>query len=211
MSNAMIWGASGGIGRALTELLVDEGWRVVAASRHPDDLAGVTEHRVEVDVADPFAVQRAMREATMDIDDLALNIYSAGDITSAKVEQMAPDAWRRILDANLNGAFHVAHNVLPYMAEGGHMVFLGAVSERLRLPGLGAYAAAKSGLEAFGDALRKEARKQRVTVVRPGAVRTGLWDKVPMDVPDDAAPPQKVVERILGAYREEHSGTLDLT
>lgn len=36
MSTALIWGASGGIGRATVEALVDDGWTVVAISRHPD-------------------------------------------------------------------------------------------------------------------------------------------------------------------------------
>ena len=61
------------------------------------------------------------------------------------------------MTANLSGAYLATHHSLPLLAEDAHLVFLGAVSERLRLPGLSAYAAAKAGLEAFGEALGKEA------------------------------------------------------
>ena len=44
MSNALIWGASGGIGRAIVQALAQQGWTVGAVSRHPDDLG--RHHRV---------------------------------------------------------------------------------------------------------------------------------------------------------------------
>ena len=69
-------------------------------------------------------------------------------------------------------AFLATHFSMPLLAQNAHLVYLGAVSERLRLPGLSAYAAAKAGLEAYAEALKKEERKRRITVVRPGAVAT---------------------------------------
>ncbi len=92
-----------------------------------------------------------------------------------------------------------------------NLFFLGAVSERMRLPGLSAYAAAKAGLEAFAEAYRKEARKQKVSVVRPSAVATSLWQKVPFSMPKDAKSPEKVAQRIMDAYAQGHRGALDLT
>ncbi len=206
----MIWGASGGIGRALAVRLMAEGWTVVGVSRHPDDLDGVVTHAIEGDTADPHAVQRAVMAAAMEIEAVDLWVYAAGDILSAGVEEMGIDGWRRILDANLTGAYLTAHHSLPLLAEDAHMVFLGAVSERLHLPGLSAYAAAKAGLEAFADTLRKEQRRRRVTVVRPGAVLTPLWDKVPMTAPKDSMTPEAVAAKVLEAYHGGHKGVLDL-
>ena len=79
-----------------------------------------------------------------------------------------------------------------------------------RLPGLSAYAAAKAGLEAFAESLSKEQRKKRITVVRPGAVATPLWEKVPLRMPVDVAPPGKIARKILEAYESGHKGQLDL-
>ena len=94
--------------------------------------------------------------------------------------------------------------------ETGLILFIGAISERLRLPGLSAYAASKVGLEAFAETLGKEERKKRITVIRPGAVATPFWDKVPLRLPKDAAPADKVAERIYEAYLAEHKWQLDL-
>jgi len=49
-----------------------------------------------------------------------------------------------------------------------------------------------------------------VTVVRPGAVKTTFWDKVPMKIPPDAASPEKVALKIIAAYQAGHQGNLDL-
>jgi NAD(P)-dependent dehydrogenase (short-subunit alcohol dehydrogenase family) len=97
------------------------------------------------------------------------------------------------------------------MNEDGHVFILGAVSERLRLPGLTAYAAAKAGLEAMVVSLSKEERRKKITLVRPGAVATPLWDKVPFNQPEHSYSPEQVADRIWQAYLDEHQGNLDLT
>lgn len=96
------------------------------------------------------------------------------------------------------------------MTADAHIVFLGAVSERLRLPGLAAYASAKAGLEAFAEVLRKEQRRRRVTLVRPKAVDTPLWEKVPFSVPHGAMSPERLVESVVQANQDGHSGVLNL-
>jgi len=210
MKTAMVWGASGGIGTALVKHLVDSGWEVLSVARDAGAVTALTSYAVEADVADAEDVRQAVEQARGMVGDVSLWIYAVGDNLSAKIDEMSVEDWRRILDANLNGAFAAAHYSLPLLAADAHMVFLGAVSERLRLPGLSAYAASKAGLEAFGDVLRKEQRGRRVTVVRPKAVETGLWDKVPFSVPRGALKPEDVAERVLLAYEEGHEGALTL-
>jgi 3-oxoacyl-[acyl-carrier protein] reductase len=211
MKTAMIWGASGGIGQALTAQLLTEDWQVVAIGRNGEGLNGKATLTVQADVTKAYSVQDAVVSASYEVEEVDLWVYAAGDITSSPVEDMAPERWQEILGANLTGAYLTTHFSLPLLAEDAYLVYLGAVSERLRLPGLSAYAAAKSGLEAFTEALRKEERKRRVMVVRPGAVATPFWDKVPLRLPKDAATPEKVANRILSAYLEGYTGTLDLT
>jgi len=210
MPTAFIWGASGGIGRALVQRLVTDGWTVGAASRHPGDLAGLTEHHFEADVTDPFAVGQAVLAAAQELPPIELWVYAAGDILASPVAETTPAAWERILGANLTGAYLTAQQSLPLLAERAHLFLLGAYSERLQVPGLSAYAAAKAGLEAFAATLAKEQRKQRVTVVRPGAVDTPLWEKVPLRLPRTAMTPAELAQRILDAYHAGTTGTLDL-
>ena len=208
---AVVWGAAGGIGRALVEKLADQGWRVMAIARHGLETERDGVQAIDADVSDVGQVEAAVYAVAMDVDAIDLWIYAVGDIASAKVADMEPAAWDRILAANLTGAFVATHASLPLLAADGHLVYVGAVSERLRLPGLSAYAAAKAGLEAFAEALGKEDRKRRVTVVRPSAVDTRLWDKTPMRLPAHAASPEKVAGRILEAHESGFKGVLNLT
>jgi len=210
MKTAMVWGASGGIGTALVKHLVDAGWKVLSAAREPQSVTYLTSEVVEADVEDPESVQQAVHRAADLVDRVDLWIYAVGDIASIKIEEMAIEDWQRLITVNLSGAYLAAHHSLQLLAPDAHMIFLGAVSERLRLPGLAAYAAAKAGLEAFADVLRKEQRRRRVTVVRPKAVDTELWERVPFKQPPGAMKPGDLAERILQAYEEEHSGVLNL-
>jgi NAD(P)-dependent dehydrogenase (short-subunit alcohol dehydrogenase family) len=210
VKKAMVWGAGGGIGTALVRRLVDDGWTVVGVVRDRSAVTYLPSHLVEADVADALAVKRAMEKVAAAAGGVDMWIYAIGDIASTKVEAMSLDDWRRIVDANLTGAYVAAHHSLGLLAEDAHMVFIGAVSERLRLPGLSAYAAAKAGIEAFAEVVRKEQRRRRVSIVRPKAVQTSIWDKVPFSVPKGALEPEDVADRILTAYEEKHSGTLNL-
>jgi len=207
---ALIWGAAGDIGRALADKLKADGWQIIAVSRRGDDLGGVADLALAADVADPFAVQRAVLAAGQEAGEAGLFVYAAGDIAAEPAARMAPETFRRILDANLTGAYYAYHYSQPLLAADAVLVFVGAVSERMRLPGLSAYAAAKAGLEAFAEALRKEERKRRVLVVRPGAVRTKFWQKVPFRMPGNALAPEQVAEKIVAAINNRHEGPLDL-
>ena len=211
MKTAMVWGANGGIGSAVLKKLKEEGWRTIAVSRDSSRINGGADISVEADVASAWDVENAVMQAAMEVDDVELWLYAVGDITSEPVEQLGATDWDRILHANLSGAYAAAHHSLPLLSEDAHMVFLGAVSERLRLPGLSAYAAAKAGLEAFVEAFAKEQRRKRITLVRPGAVETPLWDKVPLRLPANAPKPEKVAARIFEAHVNGHKGQLDLT
>ncbi|MGD8904813.1 MAG: SDR family NAD(P)-dependent oxidoreductase [Anaerolineae bacterium] len=210
VQNAMVWGAGGGIGQALVSILSQEGWRVIALGRGVADLSNLASDVIEVNVADEGAVQRAVEAAKKELDQVDLWVYSVGDIAASKVADAQFDSWQRILDANLTGAYLTTHYSLPLLARDAHMIFLGAISERLRLPRLSAYASAKAGLEAFVEVLGKEERKRRVTLVRPAAVDTPLWDKVPFNLPAKALSPEDAAQRILAAHRDNQRGVLDL-
>ncbi len=211
MKSALIWGAAGGIGRAVVEQLAGDGWTVLAVTRRPLKNLPAGVHNLDADVSDPYEIQLAINSASQLVDEVNLWLYAAGDIASVKVaDPSSPSAWQRLLDANLTGAFLTTHYSLPLLAADAHLIYLGALSERLRLPGLAAYAAAKAGLEAFVEALAKEERRRRVTIVRPVAVDTPLWQKVPLRLPPTALTPETLAQRIIEAHHQGHKGALDL-
>ena len=208
--NAMVWGASGGIGGAIVRRLLDDGWQVAAVARNAGDLAAPGACVMEGDVGSEYDVRQATMAAARELGHVDLWVYSVGDILSAPVGTMQVDQWQRVITANLTGAFLATHHSLPLLSDNAHLVYLGAVHERLRLPGFAAYAAAKAGLEAFAASLAKEERGRRVSVVRPGAVDTRLWEKVPMRLPKQALSADAVAERILALHQDGHSGVVDL-
>lgn len=207
--NALIWGADGGIGQALAGHLIDQGWTVVLTGRHPERMQNLAGLVVEADVSDPFSVQSAVSAISQEVDEVHLWIYAVGDIISSPVSQMTVQVWRRILDANLTGAFLTTHYSLPLLAQDAHLFYLGARTERLRLPGLAAYVAAKGGLESFAEVVRKETRR-KVTLVRPAAVDTPLWSKTPFKLPPHPLIPADLASQIIQAYQEGTGGVLDL-
>jgi NAD(P)-dependent dehydrogenase (short-subunit alcohol dehydrogenase family) len=196
MKHALVWGAAGGIGKALTKKLIDQEYTVIAVSRHPNEMKALTPYSIATDVTVPSQVRGAVHQVRSISQTVDLYIYTAGEIDSIKAPAMSDKDWQRILNANLTGAFLTAQASLPLLTSEASLVFLGAVHERLRLPGLGAYAAAKAGLEAFAETLRKESRR-RVLVVRPGAVNTPFWSKVPFSMPANALEPAALADRIF--------------
>jgi len=204
---ALVWGASGGIGIAVVEALRRMGWQVAAVARQTDLLQDRAEFVHEADFDNPYSVQSAVTALSQELEEVNWWIYAAGAIISAPVQQMKPEDWQRIMAANLTGVYTAAHYSLALLSKDAPMYILGAVSERMRLPGLTAYAAAKAGVEAFADALRKEQRRT-VVVVRPAAVKTGLWQHVPFTMPPSAVEPAALADKILQAYERGEKGPL---
>lgn len=211
MQTALVWGAGGGIGRALVARLRDAGWRVAAVSRHPRDLEMLTPHVFQGDPADEFSVQQTAMAVAQEFEQIDLWIYAAGDIMAAKSAETDAADWMRILDANLNGAVLSTIHTLPLLAPDAQILYLGAVHERLRLPQYGAYATAKAGLEAFAAVLGKEERKRHVAVVRPAAVDTPLWEKVPLRLPAGALSADALAEKLLALAAEGVDGVVDIS
>jgi NADP-dependent 3-hydroxy acid dehydrogenase YdfG len=209
MKTAIIWGAGGGIGQAIAHQLFKENWQILAAGRHLESLTNLTDFVYDVELRDAFSVQSAVTAISQEVNEVDLWVYTAGDITSLRVNEMSPLDWQRILEANLSGAFLTTHYSWPLLSDRTHLFYLGAVSERMRLPGLSAYAAAEAGLEAFADVVRKESRG-KVTVVRPGAADTPFWNKVPFNLPPHHLAAEDVAARIIQAYTEGQQGQLDI-
>jgi NAD(P)-dependent dehydrogenase (short-subunit alcohol dehydrogenase family) len=205
MKTALVWGASGGIGFALVEKLLANGWQAAVVARDISQLQDRTSLAFEANFSNAQSVQAAITALSQEVDEVDWWIYAAGAITSAPLGQMDAETWRRIIDANLTGVYLSAHYSLPLLSKDAPIYILGAVSERMRLPGLSAYAAAKAGVEAFAEAIRKELRRT-VVVVRPGAVKTNLWQGVPFKIPASAVEPDALAEMMVAAYERGEKG-----
>ncbi|HET6445693.1 MAG TPA: SDR family NAD(P)-dependent oxidoreductase [candidate division Zixibacteria bacterium] len=211
MTTAMIWGAGSGIGKALTSQLLADEWEIIAVGRNVEQFNNQATMTIEADVTNTYSVQNAIRSAGNEIDQITLWINAFGDLFSSTVNEISPECWQQLLGSNLTSTFLVTHFSLPILKEDASLIFIGAMSERLPLPGLSAYAWAKSGLEDFVETMRKEERKRRVSLVHPGVVDTPFLDKLPFRMPKDAATPEQIADRIMSAYHDGYKGVIDLS
>lgn len=172
-STALVTGANRGLGRAITEALLDRGAKTVyAAVRDP---ATITDPRViplRVDVTDPESVFAAAAAAT----DVDLVVNNAGIADGGSV--FAPggvDALRRQLETNAIGPLLVTRAFLPTLEAngGGTVVNVLSVLSWVTMPATSAYSASKAAAWSLTNATRGELRRQGTHVV---GVHVGYLD-----------------------------------
>jgi len=206
----MILGSNGGIGTALLDKAKKESMHTISASRSEFSASPAG----EVSLIGDFSVQDHLSsmviKASQEVEEINLWVYAAGDISSSKAGEIESLDWKRIFDANLNGAHYALQAFLPLMAEDAHIFFISGYVDRLILPGLSAYAASKAALGVYTSVVQKEQRKKKVSLVRLPAVDTQFWEKIPFSVPKGALTVEEVAVRIFAAYDQGLTGLLDM-
>ncbi|MCZ7544316.1 MAG: SDR family NAD(P)-dependent oxidoreductase [Anaerolineae bacterium] len=210
MPEALIWGASGGIGQALVAALKRDGWRVFAAARNTQRIPPEADCTYGFDVSDTQSFKEAATLLAHDVSGLDLIVYAAGALRAEMLKRMRAEDWAEVLASNLTGAFLAASYGVHLLKPEGHMMFIGAYIDHVTLPKMGAYAAAKAGLETMVEVLRAENRRLRFSVVRPGAVDTPFWEHAPFRRPTNARAPAVIAEAILAHYHAADAGDLNL-
>lgn len=218
-TNAVVTGASRGIGLAIARGLVTHGARVVMIARHEANLReqastlGPLAIALSCDVSDDHAVDDAIAaiEATFgDAPDILVN--NAGTFTLATVDELDPAAFRTALETNLVAPLRFVRAFLPAMRtrRRGQIVTVGSVADRTVLPGNAGYASSKHGARALHEVLRLETRGSgvRATLVSPGPVDTPLWDSIDPDNRQGFTPrramlrPEAVADAVLYAVMQ---------
>jgi short-subunit dehydrogenase len=194
--NALVTGASSGIGLAIARGLAARGARVVlAARREPElqELAGEIERaggRADVcllDVADPAAVREAVQRADRDCGGLDLVLANAGLGGNEPGPKIRWETVERILQVNVIGALATLVAAVGPMAERGRGT-LSAVTSLAGMRGLptsAAYSASKAAVSTFLESLRVDVEPIGLHVVdiRPGFVDTPLTKKNRFEMP----------------------------
>jgi len=136
-----------------------------------------------VDVADRLRVEQALAatmEAAKRIDILVNNAGINGPVHPSW--EYPPDAWERVIAADLTGVFHCCRAVVPTMraANSGRIVNVASIAGKEGGPGIAAYAAAKGGVIAFTKSLAKELTPSNVLVnaIAPVITETDLFKEM---------------------------------
>ncbi len=192
--DAVVTGASTGIGRGAVKVLTAHGWRVFAGVRKPADAESLRQEFGDkvspllFDVTDDAAVRAAAEAVRARLGGRTLRglVNNAGMGTGGPLLYEPVAEIRRVFEVNVLGAVAVSQAFIPLLGadraltgEPGRIINITSVAGRFAPPFLGDYAMSKHALEAFTDSLRRELTIYGVDVIAiaPGAVATPIWDK----------------------------------
>lgn len=216
---ALVVGGSGGIGAAVAATLASEGTDVALTYRSGE--AAVKEAAAEVeasgrratlhalDLADADAVHAVVTAVAEAHGALHTVVHAAGSlIGQPRVRDLSPEDWRRVLQADADGALHVIQAALPHLRlAGGAFVFVSSAALGRFAPGDALSTAPKAAVEALYQAVAREEGRfgVRANVVRVGVVEAGLFLKLKGEVLDAAwqeAALNRIPLRRFGAARD---------
>ena len=173
---ALVTGASGGIGAAVSRALHGAGASVGLLSRRGDDLGLERGLGVACDVRDRDQVQAATDAVVERFGGLDVVVANAGVGAYGRFLDLDYERVEEMIDVNLKGTLHTARATLPHLISSGSgdFVSLASVAGLRAFPGEAAYNASKFGQVGFTRALDHELREHgvRATSICPGGVHT---------------------------------------
>lgn len=203
MSHVVITGSASGIGRALTERFVAEGWTVTGIDRNAArPLAGAYKH-LFADITDEVMIEGALkRAADLAPVDAVFSNAAVTDLDHKRVIDLSYAAWIKVIRVNVDGAFLTARAAARNMPNGGNIVFvtssLAFFSEAKANDA--PYCTSKSAVEMLMRVLALELGDKGINVntLFPSVrIRTGFFAHLPPAEQAELAPPGILDEAAL--------------
>lgn len=177
-----ITGASSGLGAALAAAALQNGHKVAATFRKPEQAADFTTQNsgaglgIVLDVTSQEQVTAGVQQAIDHFGRIDVLVNNAGYGTIGAIEEFSMEEVRQQFEANFFGAVALTKQVLPAMRQQGlgQILFISSAAGFKATGGFGVYNSSKFALEGFAEALAQEvgALGVRVTIVQPGPFRT---------------------------------------
>lgn len=188
---AVVAGATGGIGRAVTAQLAQAGAKLVLAGRNSDrlqELAHTYPEAVVVptDITDPAQVEALMHKAVSHFGGVDILVNSAGVGVMKQYNKIEPADLGAMLEVNLKGCFYLMQSACQVMKErqGGHICNVIGILGKHTMPMGTAYCASKFGAVGLTKCVAEEVKRFgiKVTIFYFGGVNTPFWDNVNLKV-----------------------------
>lgn len=202
---ALVSGAVGGIGQAISLLLAQEGATLALHYLvEPDEVAagflkefaqaGYKAKIYKADLSRFEDVTTLVDTVTKDFGQIDILVNNAGITMDRTLKNMKPDEWEKVIAVDLSSVFYCSKAVINQMLSRGYgrIVSISSVVGQKGNVGQTNYAAAKAAIIGFTKSLALETAKKGITVnaVAPGFVKTAMTDKIPKDIME------KIVETI---------------
>jgi len=189
--NALVTGASGGIGAAIGRCLHSQGAVVALSGRRVEPLQalaaelGNRAHVVPCNLSDSEAVKALPKQAAEAMGSLDILVNNAGMTRDNLFMRMSDDDWDTVLAVNLSATMKLCKGAIRGMmkARWGRIVNITSVVGATGNPGQANYAASKAAVVAMSKALAYEVASRGITVncVAPGFITTAMTDKLSDD------------------------------
>ena len=230
MKNILVTGATGGMGKAICESLMRKGYKVYGIDyRKSDDTDGV--EFFECDVTDTESIEKVYEIIKADTDRIDGIVHTAGIYDMDSLIEMDEKRFIRIFNINVFGVFRINKIFAPMLKKGSRIIVTSSELAPLDpLPFNGIYGITKSTLEKYAFSLRMETNLLGVpvSIIRPGAVKTGLlgastqsierfvnntklykcnaskFKKIVDSVESRNITPDKIAEKVLSALEEKN-------
>ncbi len=202
---ALVTGGSRGIGAAIAKALKDAGYTVAATYGGNDEAAKAFTDETGIktykwSVADYDACKNGIAQVEADLGPIEVLVNNAGITRDGMFHKMTPEAWREVIDTNLNGLFNMSHPVWPGMRERkfGRIINISSINGQKGQAGQANYSAAKAGDIGMTKALAQEGARAGITVnaICPGYIGTEMVRKIDEKVLNERIIPQIPVGRL---------------
>ena len=184
VKTALVTGASRGIGAAIADALVDQGFFVFGTATSEAGAETISANLqaqgsgLVLQLQEQKSVDRGFKEMLEQAPAPLVVVNNAGVTRDNLLLRMSSDEWQEVVDTNLNGAFRVTKAALRNMvkARWGRIINVGSVVARLGNPGQANYVSSKAGLEGFTRSLALEVGSRGITVnlLAPGFIETDM-------------------------------------
>jgi 3-oxoacyl-[acyl-carrier protein] reductase len=181
----LVTGATRGVGRLIAEHFLEEGASVIGFARGASTFERETYRHVQVDLADPAAIQKAFLSLHGQVASIDIVVNNAAVLTSQYAMIMPPAAAQAMVNINLLAPFIVSREAAKFMrkTKWGRIINIGSMAASLEPMGDSVYAATKAGLSTLANVMAKEFGAMNVTCNTLGvtAIDSDMLAQLPRD------------------------------